>query len=204
MRKVVPAFVLAFVLSVALLITSPAALAQAPTAEPQTVIIDAVDDAQFPLLHLLVTVTDSRGTPVSGLAAGDFSAQAGEDGAEIVSVEEFSNPDLGFAVVLVLDSSDSTFGQPLADMKTAAHVLLDQLRPVDQVAIVEFDTTVRTILPFTNDVAAARAAVESLEANGKTALNDAAYAGVELALQADSPRRAVVLLTDGYEYGRLS
>src|SRR5690606_25382512 len=86
----------------------------------------------------------------------------------------------------------------------AAHAFLDRLVPGDQFALVEFDSTVGPLQDFTSDFDAVRAAVDTLQADGRTALYQAAYEAAQLASQAQTPRRYVVLLTDGNEYGNLS
>ncbi|MBE0690287.1 MAG: VWA domain-containing protein [Anaerolineae bacterium] len=174
-------------------------------AQAQGITINGVDDSEFPLLKLLVTVVDAEGRPVIGLTESDFSALAGGRNAEVVRVEEIRNADLPVSVVLVIDSSESMYGAPLQDTTDAANILLDNLRPVDEVAVIDFDSGYRVVQPFTNDFGAARAAVAGVVASGVTSLYDAAYAGVDLAIsEASNPRRFVVLVTDGHEYGGLS
>jgi VWFA-related protein len=173
-------------------------LAQAP----QGITINGIDDLDFPTLRVFATVTDRDGRPVLGLTESDFEALVKGRDAQIVRVEEITNGDLPVSVVLVLDSSESMFGNPLADLKNAANLLLDNLRPVDEVAVINFDSGFEVIQPFTNDFSAARAAVNTLSADGVTALFGATYAGAELAInQASNPRRFVVLVTDGHEFG---
>ncbi|MCL4248567.1 MAG: VWA domain-containing protein [Anaerolineae bacterium] len=174
-------------------------------AQAQGITINGVDDSEFPLLKLLVTVVSADGRPVLGLTETDFSALAQGRSAEVVRVEEIRNSDLPVSVALVIDSSESMYAAPLQDAKDAANILLDNLRPVDEVAVIDFDSGYRVIQPFTSDFAAARSAVAGLTAGGVTSLYDAAYAGAEIAInEARNPRRFVVLVTDGHEYGGLS
>lgn len=174
-------------------------------AQAQGITINGIDDSEFPLLKLLVTVVSADGRPVLGLTETDFSALAQGRSAEVVRVEEIRNSDLPVSVALVMDSSESMYAAPLQDAKDAANILLDNLRPVDEVAVIDFDSGYRVIQPFTSDFAAARSAVAGLTAGGVTSLYDAAYAGAEIAInEARNPRRFVVLVTDGHEYGGLS
>ena len=197
MRKLV----FTVLLAAALLLIVTAVMAQSV----QGITINGIDDSGFPLLRLLVTVTDSEGRPVLGLTEPDFEALAAGRSAQVVEVEEIRNAELGVSVVLVLDSSESMFGAPLDNTINAAGILLDNLRPTDEVAIIDFDSGFRVLQPFTTDVTAARAAVASINGGGVTSLYDAAYAGVELVIgQASNPRRFVVLVTDGHEFGGLS
>lgn len=171
-------------------------------AQAEGITINGIDDSEFPILRLLVTVIGSDGRPVLGLTEADFEALAAGRDAEVVQVEEIRNAELAVSVVLVLDSSESMFGVPLDDQKAAANLLLDNLRPSDEVAVIDFDSEVRLAQPFTSDFAAARDVVNSATAGGVTALYQAVYDSVEVVLnEATNPRRVVVLVTDGHEFG---
>lgn len=164
--------------------------------------IVSIDDTEYPILRIFATVTASNGRPITGLTEADFRAQAEGRDANLVSVEEIVDSDAGLSVVLVVDSSESMFEAPLSDTQNAANILIDALEPSDEIAIVDFDSEVRVVQPFTNDFNAARAAVAGAEAGGITALYQAAYDGVEtLVNNASNPRRVLVLVTDGHEFG---
>jgi Ca-activated chloride channel homolog len=163
--------------------------------------INTVDDSEFPTIRIFATVTDRNGDAVRGLTAGDFSSLVAGQPAEIVAVEEIVTGNVGASVVLVIDSSESMFGNALANTKAAANLLIDQLRESDEVAVFDFDTDIRLVQPFTRDLAAARAAVDSITAGGVTSLYDAAYSGVDEAVQnASTDQRFVVLITDGQQF----
>jgi len=104
-------------------------------------------------------------------------------------------------VVLAFDVSGSMAGPPLENARAAGQALIAQLGPSDQAAIVTFANQPAVIQQFTADKGALSTAVNSLAAGGNTSL----YAGVEesvrLAETAPLPRRAVVLLSDGYNFG---
>jgi Ca-activated chloride channel family protein len=170
-------------------------------AQGGSITISTVDDSEFPVLRLFGTVQDANGEFVTGLTEPDFSALVAGQNAEIVQVEEIVTGNIGASVVLVIDSSESLFGPAIEDTRAAAIRLIDQLRPTDEVAIVEFDSTVRVAQPFTSDLDAARAAVNGISADGRTSLYDAAYTGVETAVQsASNEQRFVVLITDGQQF----
>lgn len=172
---------------------------------PATVEIGTIDDSEFPRLKLLVSVLDgSTNEPILGLTTEDFISFVDGEAMEIDSVENIQDRNLPISVVLVLDSSESMLGRPIQDARAAGLAFVDQLAPADEVAIVDFDSSVRVVQPFTSDFDAARTAIENIEAAGRTALYDAAAIGVQTALEANHPRRFVILLTDGNEFGNLS
>ncbi len=93
------------------------------------------------------------------------------------------------AIVLAIDTSGSMAGAPLEAARDAAISLIDQLNEGDEVAIVRFSNNVSLALDFTTDRAAARDVLNSLVAEGETALYDASAFTAEL-LSDISPRAA--------------
>ena len=118
------------------------------------------------LVMLSVTVTDGDDRPVGGLDSVDFAIL--EDGRP-QELAYFSPATTGLSVSLLIDSSDSMTGQ-LALAQKAALDFVAHLRPGDVAQIVDFDSRVRVLQPFTDDRAALEAAIERLNAGGTTAL----------------------------------
>lgn len=181
--------------------------AQGPA--PATVRIDRLEPTAWPEVQVLLTVRDPYGVPIPDLQAEHFALTEDETLQPAVRrVEAFTNPELGLAVVLVLDISGSMRGQPLADLKIAAARLLDALGPQDQVAVIAFADRVNLDDPFpqfdagrehdlTADKAPLYALIEGLPAGGSTPLYDALYKAVRLAGRSPAGNRLVLVLTDG-------
>jgi Ca-activated chloride channel family protein len=97
----------------------------------------------------------------------------------------------------------------LGAAKSAANLLLDQLPEDIQVALVQFSTEARVLAPATRDRALLRAALDTLRAEGQTALGDAVAFSVEIGLAAiqdegeqplgdgSDPPISILLLSDG-------
>jgi VWFA-related protein len=177
---------------------------QAQESTPPRIVINSIDDSDFPTLRLLVTVTDENRFPITSLAANDFGLKVNGQTQTISSVENITNENLAISVVLVIDTSESMSGNPMEDTRQAALAFVDKLGPNDQIAVVDFDSDIQVTQGFTNNFDDARAAIASLQAGGRTALWDGAYQGVDLASTAPGGRRFVILLTDGNEFGGLS
>lgn len=99
-------------------------------------------------IEAYVTVTDSSGNPVGGLAAGNFTLALTTDaGTPLPSpVFEFSqppaeNPDKNVSVVFALDYSPSTEGAPRTNMQNAVIAFINSMAPGDYAAIVKFNGT---------------------------------------------------------------
>lgn len=188
------------------LFAMPALLFQQQPATPAPAVLEitGVNAASAPDVTVTVHVTDIVGQTVRGLDVEDFQLGGALAGvAEIVRVES-TEDNLPFAVVLVIDTSSSMSGMPLQRTQAAAKAFVEALGPDDPVAIVTFSNDAMVLREFTTDKADLLAAIDGLVSFGQTALYDGAAAGIELAAEAPYPRRAVILLSDGAEYGGAS
>ncbi|HET8943768.1 MAG TPA: VWA domain-containing protein, partial [Dehalococcoidia bacterium] len=95
-------------------------------------------------------------------------------------------------------------GAPLTNAAAAGRALVSQLGPSDQAAVIAFSNAPAVVQPFTGDKAALTAAIDGLVAGGNTSLYAAVQESVRLADTGPLPRRAIVLLSDGQDFGALS
>jgi VWFA-related protein len=172
---------------------------------PLTLEISGINPQAFPTVLLTADVYDRLGQPLRGLSessftlTGDLSATT-----RITRVENITDDNLPFGAVLVIDVSSSMAGLPLERAKTAAQAFIDSLRPDDPVALMTFGSDVQLVQDFTTDRTALSASIAALQWGGQTALYQAAFEAINVAANARLPRRAVVLLSDGAEFGDLS
>jgi VWFA-related protein len=156
----------------------------------------------------VVSVADASGRPVVGLTKDNFVARIGglptaEAGspAPISQVTAAVNSDIGVAVVLAVDVSGSMEGEPLVQAQAAARTFVEGLAPTDSVALVTFSDSVTPVLSFTTDRGAVFAGLGSLQAAGNTALYQATSVSAFVAASAQTQRKAVILLSDGVDFG---
>ena len=159
----------------------------------------------------VVSVVDASGRPVVGLTKDNFVARidglpAGQAGspASVSQVTAAVNSDIGVAVVLAVDISGSMKGDPLVQARGAARTFVEGLAPIDSVALVTFGDGVTPVLNFTTDRGALFAGLDSLQAAGNTALYQATSVSAFVAASAQTQRKAVILLTDGVDFGNRS
>ena len=173
--------------------------------EPAHIEIHGINPLELPNLYVTVSVTDSFGRTVRDLRLEDFAlfGEIAELG-RLINVENITNDDLSYAVVLALDTSSSMQGTPIRALKEAANTFIDVIGENAPVALLAFDSTTQLIQEFTTDKDTLRASINALIAGGRTALYQAGYDAVELAARAPTPRRAVIILSDGHEYGGVS
>jgi tight adherence protein B len=100
-------------------------------------------------------------------------------------------------VALVIDTSGSMNGAPLAAAKAAAQSFLGQLPPAVPVSVTGFGAKPAVASPRSTDRAGQLSAVAALRAGGDTALYDAVNAALGQLPAGGGTRRVVVLLSDG-------
>ena len=168
--------------------------------EPLTVELAGFSADDPSAAQAVVTVLDEDGRPIADLTGAQFQVQLDGSAVPVTAVSQGVDGSLGIAVVLALDVSNS-MGDALEQAKTAALRFLDGLGPEDNVAVVAFARTVDVRQGFTQDRAAAGAAIEGLTVStvGGTALYQATADSVRLAADSGNSRRAVVLLSDGMD-----
>lgn len=98
---------------------------------------------------------------------------------------------------LLIDTSGSMKGAPLADAKTAAHRFIADLSGKAEIAIVAFSSSPHVVLDYSADRTALTKAVDSLQASGETAVYDAIVSATHLTSAEDGSPTTVVLLSDG-------
>ena len=170
-----------------------------------TLDIIGIDSTDLDAIAVHASILDSSQQLVSHLGVDNFRVTGDLAGlAQVTKVENIRDDELPFATTLVIDTSSSMADMPLTRAKEAAVQYIEALGPDDPVAIVTFSSRVRQVIGFTTDRDLLLDALEDLEYGGQTALYDATYAGILLAADAPLPRRAVVILSDGGEYGNQS
>lgn len=99
-------------------------------------------------------------------------------------------------VALLIDTSGSMKGQPLAYAKDAAKRFLSAMAGKAEVAIVSFSSSAVVVSGYSADTAALSAAIDSLQAGGETAVYDAVVEGTKIASDPEATK-AFILLSDG-------
>jgi tight adherence protein C len=185
-------------LATILFVIASLASGSAASADDATrIAVTQVDVSEFPQVRIVASVTDASGRPLKGLTAADLSVSEG--GIPQLASIELSSQSAPVAVALVLDTSGSMVGRPLADAKAAMISLIQALGPKDQAAVITFDATVRISRGLTADKPGLVAATNSASANGNTAIYDGLAAAIEELAKEPQARHAIVLLTDGID-----
>ncbi|PYR75622.1 MAG: hypothetical protein DMF86_14795 [Acidobacteria bacterium] len=151
------------------------------------------------LVTLNVTVSDGAGKYITDLKQEDFDVF--EDGAK-QNVTFFSRSKQPIALALLLDTSAS-MEEKLPIAQEAAIGFARQLRKDDEAEVIDFDSQVRILAPFTSDATALEKAIRLTQPNGSTSLYNAIYISLKELKKAkaksaeDIRRQAIVVLSDG-------
>ena len=155
-----------------------------------------VFSSSIEVVRVDVSVTRD-GRPGRGLTAADFAVR--DDGV-LQAVEIVGGVDKPIDAVLALDVSSCVAGQRLQQLKTAAHALVDVLRPEDAVTLLTFSDRIQLRVSPTDSRERAHEIIDRTEAQLTTALYDATYA----ALTTTDPARGrplVLIFSDGQDVG---
>ncbi len=146
----------------------------------------------------LVSAVDD-GRPILGLT--EFEAFVDGRAVQLESVRPVIDAEAGVAVLVLIDVSESMVGEPLDQARRAATLFVEGLGSNDSAAIVPFGNEAPQRAQFTTDREVLLAEIDSLEAEGRTALYASFVSALEIVNGAALPRRALILLTDGKDSG---
>ena len=150
------------------------------------------------MVRITAVVQDRRGRPVLGLLPSDFELDVSGERVQIV---EFGSDATGISLALLVDDSGS---MSLAGRRDAAHEVARHLvswleAGRDEVTLLGFDKSLRTVQPFTTQPSLVVSRLSELQPYGLTSLYDAIAEAARPLVTRTRPRRAVVVITDGID-----
>ena len=151
--------------------------------------------ARVDLVVLHVSVEDSRGAFVPGLAASNF--RVFEDKVE-QNVSVFSRDDVPVTMGLVIDNSGS-MREKRAQVNAAALTFVKTSNPQDEAFVVNFNDEfyLDTEDDFTSDQQELNQALSRIDARGSTALYDAIVGSLDHLKKGHKDKRVLLVITDG-------
>ena len=157
----------------------------APAYAAGTLQIERVDVSKWPNVKVEATSSTPSGLKVF------------ENGTEIQDpkIKTFSESGIDMQVMLVIDTSGSMLGEPMAAALTAARRFVTTIPDEVEVGIVRFSDDAHLISAPTTDHSLIHKAITRLTADGETALYDGVTEGARAFGKAD--QKNIVLLSDG-------
>jgi tight adherence protein B len=147
-----------------------------------------------------VILSVPSGTPVSGGNVRLTENGQNVYGAVITRVSNAASGDFG--VVLAIDTSASMKGKSINSAIAAARAIAAQRTGQQQLGVITFNQTPSVLLPLTSNQAEIDSALSRTPTTGgHTAIYDALSAAIEQLQAAHIAAGAVILLSDGDDYG---
>jgi Ca-activated chloride channel family protein len=147
------------------------------------------------LTTVTATVVDRNGALVTGLPREAFDVY--EDG-NLQPIALFTNERVPVSLAVLLDVSDSMYGQRILDSRTAIERFVADLLPRgDEYALLAFNHRQQMLTTWTSDASLAAAAMAPLKPFGSTAIYDALMAALPLAETRNRQRSAALIISDG-------
>lgn len=147
------------------------------------------------LISVTATVIDREGHLVTGLPPDAFEVY--EDG-ERQAITQFTNERVPVSLAVLLDVSDSMFGQRLVDARSAVErFLFELLDENDEFSVVAFNHEPRQLTQWTQAPDVVRSAMSTLRPFGSTALYDAVLTVLPMMATRTKQRASVLIISDG-------
>jgi Ca-activated chloride channel family protein len=149
------------------------------------------------IVPVAAVVRDGSGQLVRDLTRDDF--QVLEDGVARTIVDFRSTDQAPISIAVVLDTSGSMRDENKKQASAVVEAVLRGLGTQDEAALFTFDKNLRQETPFTNDDAVIQSALGKVVMWGQTSLYDAVGDTAKRLSEQQAPRRAVVVITDGFD-----
>jgi VWFA-related protein len=141
------------------------------------------------------TVLDENNQPVTGLEQDAFEVY--EDGVP-QTITQFTHERVPVGLGMLLDVSDSMFGQRMLDARrTVERFLLELLSQDDMFFVMAFNHAPRLMTRWTSEPDVIRRALEDLRPTGGTAIYDALLQAIPMIQGRSRQRAAIVVISDG-------
>jgi Ca-activated chloride channel family protein len=145
------------------------------------------------LVLVPVTILDTMNRIVKGLSPENFQVF---DGKHVQPIRYFSSEDAPASIGIVLDCSGS-MKTKMERARDAVKEFLQTANPQDEFFLISFADRPQESAGFTQDFDKLQSSLFLLNPNGRTALLDAIYLGLDKMKAAKYQRKALLIISDG-------
>jgi Ca-activated chloride channel homolog len=150
------------------------------------------------LVTIRAIVRDGKGRPITNLTAKDFELIDNGASVPIQAAEQDSGP-VGLALLFDISGS-MDIDERFSRARETSYFLLSGLRNrEDEAAIFAFDSGLHVVQPFTTELDRLRGSLSSFSPWGMTSIHDAIASASRSMDARATKRRALVVLTDGFD-----
>jgi Ca-activated chloride channel homolog len=147
------------------------------------------------VISVTATVLDTNGKLVTDLPKEMFEVY--EDGIKR-PVSQFTHERVPVSLGVLIDSSDSMWGQRMVDARDAVlQFLAERLDDSDEFFVMSFNHLPKVLTPWTTSMDVVRPPLEAVKPSGSTAIYDAINASLPLLDRRAKPRAALLVISDG-------
>ncbi len=180
---------------VAILGLTALAIATASATPRQIQRSDRVLRSGVDVVAVTATVLDAEGRLAQGLPREAF--EVFEDG-EPQTITQFTNERVPVGLGMLLDTSDSMFGQRMVDARAAVEqFLFELLHADDEFFVLAFNHYPHILTRWTSTPEDVRAALVAVKPSGGTAIYDAVVGALPMIGRRTRERAALVVISDG-------
>jgi len=165
------------------------------TVSGQIIRSDKVLRSGIDAVTVTATVLDADGRLVQGLPKEAFEVY---DDGEQQQITQFTNERVPVGLGLLLDISDSMFGDRIKDARVAVErFLFDLLDKSDEFFVLAFNHYPHILTRWTNTPEEVRGPMADLKPTGGTAIYDAVLGALPMIARRTRERAALVVISDG-------
>jgi VWFA-related protein len=177
---------------------SPGLFSQTPIAA-----VEKIDYSKFssshPVIHVFINVVDGKGHFITDLTRDDFELFLNQKRITNFSVGKAFSSKEWIAVSTLVDISGSMKGKPFEDEKIALKEFVNNMGIYDKICLMTFNEKPTIPLEFTRDRERFLETLAAVKVKGNTALYDAIDMALTYSKKILSPRKAIIVLTDGLD-----
>ena len=188
-------FLIVFSVILMLLILWPVSLL---AQESSDIVIKKTDITDYPEVDIFLSFKEGSSLGSLDLSKENFQVLENNDEVIDTSIKRIARIKEPIGVVIVLDTSGSMIGEPMADAIDAALVFMNEMRSIDEFAVVGFADEVTIYSNFTSNRQKLKEFISEITAEGETSLYDGIFLALDqFNIKEDIKYRYAIVLSDG-------
>lgn len=188
-------FLIVFSVILMLLILWPVSLL---AQESSDIVIKKTDITDYPEVDIFLSFKEGSTLGSLDLSKENFQVLENNDEVIDTSIKRIARIKEPIGVVIVLDTSGSMKGEPIADAIDAALVFMNEMRSIDEFAVVGFADEVTIYSNFTSNRQKLKEFISEITAEGETSLYDGIFLALDqFNIKEDIKYRYAIVLSDG-------